>query len=152
MAKTKITLLITLVFGLIASCNLMKSTQTIDGKIRVNLTECGSYEVKNNQISIGYLVKPFFVKVDEVSEITDFEKKLKNKYRKKLKNKIRIFFFTKNRDGDTILMTHFLSSKYLQKIPDWKCELQEVGTYPRRTISIDYNCSKNRFKVLGDLD
>ncbi len=109
------------------------------------MTECGSYEVKNNQAIIGYAVKPFIVEVDRVKEITEVEQKLKIKYKDKFKKYYRVYSFTTDRAGDTILMTLFLTSKQTKNISDWKCELQEVNTYPKSLEWIYYNCSKNRF-------
>ena len=157
MVNIKKTLAFLFVLVLILSCNLMKQVQNItSSNIAVSLTECGSYEVKNNQIIIGYAVKPFVVEVDRVNEITDFEQKLRIKYKDKFKKDYRIYSFTTDRVGDTILNTIFFAQKHTKGIPDWKCELQEVDTYwPKKNSLfkskkpewVAYNCSKKRFKV-----
>jgi len=138
------------------SCNSIKQQQKTTNNeidITLNVTECGSYEVKNNNKTIGYVVKPFIInKVNRINEITDFEQKLKIKYKNKFKKKYRIYAFTLDRAGDTILLTHFLYPKKLQNNPDWKCMLQAVNVYPKKTFVVFYNCSKNRFKIPGDPD
>jgi|SRR5690606_10705711 len=153
MIRTKTTLAFLLGLGLFVSCNSIKSTQsTADNEITVDLTECESYEVKNNGTTLGYAVKPFVVEVDRVKEITEFERKLKTKYKNKFNKHYRSYTFTTDRAGDTILMTLFLSSKQAENIPNWKCELQEIDNYPKSSEWVYYNCSKNRFKVPGDPD
>jgi len=141
---------------LVLSCNSIKQQQNITSSgidITINLTECGSYKVKNNQKIIGYAVKPFIIdKVNRIKEITDFEQKLKTKYKNKFKNKYRIYEFTLDRPGDTILMTLFLSPKKVENNPDWKCMFQDVDIYPKKSQAVYYNCSKNRFKIPGDPD
>ena len=135
------------------SCNSVKKIENItNNSINVSLTECGSYEVNFNQKVIGYVVKPFVVEVDKVKEIKEFERKLKLKYKNKFNKDFRIYFFTVDREGDIILMTLFLSPKQVRNISNWKCELQEVDSYPKRSKWVDYNCSKNRFKTLRDPD
>ncbi len=141
---------------LVLSCNSIKQQQNITNSaidITINFTECGSYKVKNNQKIIGYAVKPFIIdKVNRIKEITDFEQKLKIKYKNKFKNKYRIYEFTLDRPGDTILMALFLSPKKVENHPDWMCMFQDVDIYPKRSQAVDYNCSKNRFKIPGDPD
>ncbi|SFW68318.1 hypothetical protein SAMN02927921_03291 [Sinomicrobium oceani] len=152
--KTTLLVLFLLALGLLISCNSTKliNENIGDNQITISLTECGSYEVKNNQVTIGYAVKRFIVEVDRVKEITEFERKLRVKYKNKFNKDYRVYTFTTDRAGDTILMTLFLSSKQVENNPNWKCQLQEVGTYPKRSVWVDYNCSKNRFKVPGDPD
>lgn len=152
--KAALLVLSVLALGLVISCN---STKLINGnigdnQIAISLTECGSYEVKNNQVTIGYAVKPFIVEVDRVKEITEFERKLRVKYKNKFNKDYRVYTFTTDRAGDTILMTLFLSSRQAKSITYWKCELLDVDAYPKRSEAVDYNCSKNRFKVPGDPD
>ena len=152
--KVTLSVLFLLALGLLISCNSTKlvNENIGDNQITIGLTECGSYEVKNNQVTIGYAVKRFIVEVDRVKEITEFERKLRVKYKNKFNKDYRIYTFTTDRAGDTILISKFLSSKQVENNPNWKCQLQEVGTYPKRSVNIFYNCSKNRFKVPGDPD
>jgi hypothetical protein len=140
--------------GLVLSCNTTKLTNENigDNQITVVSTQCGSYEVKSNETTIGYVVKPFVVEVDRAKEITEFERKLRMKYKNKFNKDYRTYAFTTDRAGDTILMTLFLSSKQAENIPNWKCELQEVDNYPKSSEWVYYNCSKNRFKVPSDPD
>lgn len=154
MVNIKATLAVLFVLVLILSCNTAKLTNKSigDNQITVDSTQCGSYEVKSNETTIGYVVKPFVVEVDRTEEITEFERKLKMKYENKFNKDYRTYAFTTDRAGDTILMTLFLSSKQAENIPNWKCELQEVDTYPKSSEWVYYNCSKNRFKVPGDPD
>ncbi len=151
----KLILLNLLLLGLvIISCKSITSADKNKAynQITTNITKCGSYEVKNNQETIGYAVKPYVVKVDRVKEITEFEQKLKTRHKDNFNKDYRAYAFTTDRAGDTILMISFLSSKQAENMPDWKCELQDVDAYPKNTEWVDYNCSKNRFKVLGDPD
>lgn len=154
MKNKKLKFFTLLMLGLIVSCNSIKSTSQsiVNNQIIISLTECGSYEVKNNQAIVGYVVKPFILEVNRVKEITEFERKLKVKYKNKFNKDYRIYVFTTDRAGDTILMTLFLSSKQVENNPNWKCRLQEVGNYPNSSEWVDYNCSKNRFKKPGDPD
>lgn len=154
MKNTKATLSVLFVLLLILSCNTTKViNQSVgDNQIIVTSTQCGSYEVKSNKTTIGYIVNPFVVKVDRAKEITEFERKLKMEYKNKFNKDYRTYAFTTNRAGDTILMTLFLSAKQAENIPNWKCELQEVDTYPKNSEWVYYNCTKNRFKIPADLD
>ena len=74
MVNTKATLAVLFVLVLILSCNTTKliNKSTVNNQITISLTECGSYEVKNNQAIIGYAVKPFIVEVNRTKEITEF--------------------------------------------------------------------------------
>lgn len=154
MVNTKATLAVLFVLVLVMSCNTTKLTNKSigDNQITIDSTECGSYEVKSDKTAIGYVVKPFVVEVDKIEVITEFERKLKTKYKNKFNKDYRSYTFTTDRAGDTILMTLFLSSKQAENIPNWKCELQEVDNYPKSSEWVYYNCSKNRFKVPGDPD
>jgi len=154
MVNTKATLAVLFVLVLVLSCNTTKLTNKNigDNQIIIDSTECGSYEVKSDQTTIGYVVKPFVVEVDRTEEITEFERKLKTKYKNKFNKYYRSYTFTTDRAGDTILMTLFLSSKQAENILNWKCELQEVDAYPKSSEWVYYNCSKNRFKIPGDPD
>ena len=154
MINTKATLTLLFVLVLVLSCNTTKITNKSigDNQITIDSIQCGSYEVKSNETTIGYVVKPFVVEVNRTEEITEFERKLKTKYKNKFNKDYRSYTFTTDRAGDTILMTLFLSPKQAENIPDWKCELQEVDTYPKNSEWVYYNCSKNRFKVPSDPD
>ncbi len=142
-------LLIPSICGLIASCKSMIIDQIPD-QITTELTICGSYEVKSNQATIGYAVKPFIVEMDRAEEIMEFERKLKLKYKNKFNKDLRAYAFTTDIAGDTILMTSFLSPNKVKNLPLWKCKLLDVDTYPKNSEWVDYNCSKNRFQVPGD--
>ncbi len=151
MRNLKLILLTLSLWGSIASCKSIIQDQ-IPNQITTELTDCGSYYVKTNGTIIGYAVKPFVVKIDRAKEITEFEKKLKMQYKNKFKNDYRAYAFTTDIVGDTILMTSFLSLNQVENIPDWKCELLDIDAYPKNSEWIDYNCSKNRFKLPGDPD
>lgn len=143
-----------------ASCNVSK--QVINRKdISISLTkiQCGSYEVKNNKEVIGYMVKPFYIEVEKKDKyISQFENLIKATYSNHYNKFYRIYWFIKNSAGDTTLAVTFLKPKLAYSIPNWQCEEQDVDTYfhskkyPRSGKSITYNCSKGRFKVLGDPD
>ena len=75
----------------------------------------------------------------------------------------RTYWFSKNSVSDTLILVEMLSPKQLSSIPNWQCEEQEVDIYNRlyknknknnnnHPRSFTYNCSKGRFKVLGDPD
>ena len=121
--------------------------------------QCGSYEVKNYESPIGYAVKPFIIEVENRgAEITKFENLIKSSYNNDYRNFLRVYLFTKNSAGDTILNVIMLKPKLAYSIPNWQCEEQDVDTYfrskkyPHSSKSITYNCSKGRFKILGDPD
>jgi hypothetical protein len=82
------------------------------------------------------------VEVNRTKEIRELKQKLKVKYRDKFTKNYRVYVFTTDRAGDTILMILFLSSKQAENILDWKCELQEIYTYPKSSEWVYYNCSK----------
>ncbi|HZJ20828.1 MAG TPA: hypothetical protein VFD35_10820 [Pricia sp.] len=107
MVNKKATLTILIVLGLVLSCNTTKLTNKRigDNQITVNLSQCGSYEVKSNETTIGYIVKPFVVQVERTKEITEFERKLRIKYKNKFNKDYRTYAFTTNRAGDTILIS-----------------------------------------------
>ncbi|MGS2764563.1 hypothetical protein [Sinomicrobium sp. M5D2P9] len=133
--KATLSVLFVLALGLVISCNSTKliNENIGDNQITVASIQCGSYEVKSNEATIGYAVKPFIVEVDRVKKITEFERKLRIKYKNKFNKDYRIYTFTTDRAGDTILMTLFLSSKQVENNPNWKCQLQEVQIYPKRS-------------------
>lgn len=130
-------------------------------QIEISKTECGSYQIKNNQKLIGYAVKPFILKVNRKKEISEFEDLLKIKHKNNFKNDYRIYSFTKNWVGDTILNTYFFNERLIKDNPNWKCEEQDIDTYwPKKNTLfgekhvkwLSYNCSRNRLKVAGDPD
>lgn len=141
------------------SCNTAKPIINTK-KISISLTkmQCGSYEVKNNENTIGYAVKPFIIEVNKSTEITRAENLIKFNSLNHYDNFFRIYVFTKNSAGDTILDVTFLKPKLAYSIPNWQCEEQDVDTYfrskeyPHSGKSLTYNCSKKRFKILDDPD
>jgi len=153
-------LLIIIGLLILASCNVSKPviSNTKDISISLPKMQCGSYEVRNSETVIGYVVKPFIVELNRSAEITQFEKLLRASYANRYDNFFRVYLFTKNNSADTILNVIFLNPKLAFSIPNWKCEEQDVDTYfrskkyPRSSNSITYNCSKARFKILGDPD
>lgn len=152
-----------LAIGLLMFTSCTVSKQMINTKdISIVLTkmQCGSYEVKNNASSIGYAVKPFVIEVEKQGdEIIKFENLIKKKYTNYYNSFYRIYTFTKDRSNDTILVVIMLSTKQVSSIPNWQCEEQDVDTYTRNRRNlfnmehpqfISYNCTKDRFKSLGD--
>jgi len=142
------------------SCSMSKQIiKTKDILITLTKMQCGSYEVKNYESSIGYAVKPFIIEVENRgAEITKFENLVKSSYNNRYRDFLRIYLFTKNSTGDTILNVIMLKPKLAYSIPNLQCEEQDVDTYfrskkyPHSGKSITYNCSKGRFKILGDPD
>lgn len=148
-----------LAITLVAFASCSASKKIINTKnISISLTkmQCGSYEVKNNESTIGYAVKPFIIEVDRSNEITKFENLIKNNYTNRYNNLFRIYLFTKNRIGDTILNVIMIKPKQASLIPGWQCEEQDVDTYwsnhTKNPQIIPYNCTKERFKIWGDPD
>ena len=147
----------------LASCNVSKKIiNTRDLNITLGKTECGSYEVKNNRELIGYVVKPFYVEVEKKENyIIQFEKLLKANYSDYYDRFYRTYWFSKNSGSDTLILVEMLSTKQLSSIPNWQCEEQEVDTYNQLHKNKNnnkhppffiYNCTKGRFKILGDPD
>lgn len=154
-----------LVIGLwvFSSCSMSKpviKTKTI--LITLTKTQCSSYEVKNSGELIGYVVKPFVVDVEKKDAlITQFENLLKTNYSSYYNKFYRTYWFIKNSASDTLIEVVMLSHKQISSIPNWQCEEQDVDTYKRNRKGlfdaahpqfISYNCSKGRFKILGDPD
>jgi len=145
------------------SCNAPKKfIDTKNSTITLMKTECGSYEVKNNEELIGYVVKPFYVEVEKKADyILQFEKLIKANYSDYYDRFYRTYWFSKDRGSDTLIIVEMLSAKQLSSVPNWQCEQQEVDIYnqlrknrkkDKPPLSLDYNCTKARFKVLGDPD
>ena len=131
-------------------------------KIGISKTDCGSYEVANDEKIIGYIVKPYLLEINaKENYISDFENLLQRKYRSFYKNYFRTFWFIPNSVADTILVAVMLSPNEIKNIPKWQCEEQDIDTYKRNHENlfndkhpqfIAYNCSKGRFKILSDPD
>lgn len=125
-------------------------------------TKCGSYEVKNNEELMGYVVKPFYVEVEKKEDyILQFEKLIKANYSDYYDRFYRTYWFSKDRGSDTLIIVEMLSSKQLSSVPNWQCEQQDVDIYnqlnkkrksSRHPPYFIYNCTKSRFKILGDPD
>lgn len=147
-----------IVLVVLTSCNTSKKIiNTKDISISLTKIQCGSYEVKNNESVIGYAVKPFIIEVDRMKEITRFENLSKSNYKNRYEKFYRIYLFTKNSIGDTALNVIMIKPKHASLIPDWQCEEQELDTYWRKRhatspLILNYNCTKGRFKILGDPD
>ena len=131
------------------SCNAPKKIIHIkDLTLTLTKKECGSYEVKDNEELIGYVVKPFYIEVEKKeNHIVQFEKLIKAN--------------SKNSSSDTLILVAMLSTKQLSSIPNWQCEEQEADTYNllyknksnnKHPRFFTYNCTKGRFKILGDPD
>lgn len=124
--------------------------------------EYGSYEVKNNAELIGYVVKPFYVEVkNREGYIIQFESLIKANYSNYYGRFYRTYWFFKDRGSDTLIIVEMLSAKQLSSVPNWQCEQQDVDVYNQlrkhrknskyHTYFV-YNCTKGRFKFLGDPD
>lgn len=153
------------VIGLLIFISCDVSKQIINTKeisISLSKIECGSYEVKNSGKLIGYVVKPFYVEAEKKEDhIIQTENLIKANYSNYYDRFYRAYWFIKNSKGDTTLDIVMLSTKQVGAIPNWQCEEQDVDTYKRNRRNlfdvkhpqfITYNCSKGRFKVLGDPD
>jgi hypothetical protein len=145
------------------SCNAPKKIiHTKDLTLTLTKTECGSYEVKDNEELIGYVVKPFYVEVEKKeNHIIRFEKLIKANYSDYYDRFYRTYWFSKNSSSDTLILVAMLSAKQLSSIPNWRCEEQEADTYNllyknksnnKQPLFFTYNCTKGRFKILGDPD
>lgn len=148
---------------LFTSCSVAKQIiNTNNLTITLAKMECGSYEVKNSGELIGYVVKPFVIETDRKEYyITQFENLIKANYSNYYNKFYRTYWFVKNSAADTTLQVVMLSPKQVELIPNWQCEEQDVDTYKRNRKNlfdaehpqfIIYNCSKGRFKILGDPD
>jgi len=145
------------------SCSVSKKIiNTSALAITLTKSECGSYAVKNNGELIGYVVKPFYVEAENKEVyITQFENLIKSNYSNYYDNFYRTYWFIKNSASDTLIDVVMSSPKQVNSIPNWQCEEQDVDTYKRNRKNffdaqhpqfITYNCSKGRFKILGDPD
>jgi len=145
------------------SCNAPKKIiHTKDLTLILTMTECGSYEVKDNEELIGYVVKPFYVEVEKKeNHIIRFEKLIKANHTDYYDRFYRTYWFSKNSSSDTLILVAMLSAKQLSSIPNWRCEEQEANTYNqlyknisnnKHPLFFTYNCTKRRFKILGDPD
>ncbi|HRP45415.1 MAG TPA: hypothetical protein PLU27_11660 [Ginsengibacter sp.] len=146
-----------------SSCNMPKNIiKDKEMSISLTTTECGSYGVRNHGDLIGYVVKPFYVEVEDKEKyIIRFENLIKANHSNYYDRFYRTYWFSRNSVSDTLILVEMLSSKDVNLISNWQCEVQEVEVYnqlygyknsskpPRSFI---YNCSKNRFKILGDPD
>lgn len=145
------------------SCNAPKKIFDITNlAITLTKTECGSYEVKNNEALIGYIVKPFYVEVDKKQNyIIQFETLVRANYSDYYDRFYRTYWFSKNGVSDTLIIVEMLSAKQLSSIPNGRCEQQDVDVYNQLRKNrksgkyytyLIYNCTKERFKILGDPD
>lgn len=154
-----------LVIGLLIFISCKVPKKIIDTKnlaITLTKTECGSYEVKNNEELIGYVVKPFYVEVEEKEQkIIQFEKLIQANYSDYYRSFYRTYWFSKNSGSDTLILVTMLSVKQLSSITNWQCEEQEADTYNqlfkgksnnKHPRFFTYNFSKGRLKFLGDPD
>lgn len=145
------------------SCSVSKKIINTNAlAITLTKSECGSYEVKNNGELIGYIVKPFYVEAENKEVyITQFENLIKANYSDYYDRFYRTYWFSKDRGSDTLIIVEMLSAKQLSSVPNWQCEQQDVDIYNqlhknRKSNKYPpyfiYNCTKARFKVLGDPD
>lgn len=150
-----------IIFAAFASCNASrKIIYTGNLNIALTKTECNSYEVKNNGEMIGYVVKPFYVEVENKEyNIIQFEKLIKANYSNYYERFKRTYWFSKNSGSDTLILVEMLSAKQLSAITNWQCEEQEVDTYNqihkhkninKYPLFFIYNCTKGRFKIFED--
>ena len=152
--------ILAIVLFVFTSCSMSKEVENKKYKsITLTKMQCGSYEVKNDERLIGYTVKPFIINVErKEDEITKFENLVKSSYNNRYRNFLRIYLFTKNSTADTILNVIMLRPNLAYSIPNWQCEEQNVDAYfhskkyPYSGKAITYNCTKSRFKILGDPD
>lgn len=150
-------------FVFLFSCDVSKKViSTKDLNIIISKTKCGSYDVKNNEILIGYIVKPFVTEIDRKKDyINQVEKLLQVNYSDYYNKFYRVYWFSKDNVSDIILQVVMLSSRQTKSIPYWECEEQDIDVYTqhrKRLFNVEhpqfiiYNCTKGRFKVLGDPD
>src|SRR6187200_328859 len=104
--KSKIMKLSIIVLLIFLSCNAPKTIiDTRNLTITLTKTECGSYEVKNNEGLIGYVVKPFYVEVEKKEDyILQFEKLIKANYSDYYDRFYRTYWFSKDRGSDTLII------------------------------------------------
>jgi hypothetical protein len=146
--------------SILISCSSSKIETASDFNISVVKAECGSYAVKNQSDTIGYIVKPLnFYSATSTDNITRFEKLLKSQYGDSYDTFKRQYWFTATRGNDTLIFVTMFSRREMGLVKDWKCEEQEVDVYNKifrnvetkkfpRTFS--FNCTKDRWTLLGE--
>ena len=115
------------------SCNVSKNIiVTKDLNTLISKIECGSYDVKNYEKLIGYIVKPFVIEIEnKESYIYQFELYLKNTYSNYYNKFYRVYWFSYNNKSEILLQVVMLSNKQILQIPNWQCEDQDVDIYTR---------------------
>jgi len=148
------------------SCHITKKATVLNNERAISKTECGSYEVKQENKVLGYVVQPFYIKFPNMEqgikkEISVFENLLSENYSMHYDNSLRVYYFTINRSNDTIMDVLMLTKKQASLINNWKCEFLDIDSYKtkhRHKSSKEYpdtfifNCSKKRFKNADDPD
>jgi hypothetical protein len=130
--------------------------------ISLNQTACGSLEVKNNETTIGYVVRDvdlsLLVKTKAISQSEELLIKTYNKYYSRFQ---RVYLFKVTRLLDTVLLTVMLSKQQTDSILDWNCKEQDLNTYqrgspfwkdPSHNHILAYNFTKNRFNLPSEND
>lgn len=112
---------------------------------------CGSYEVKNNHSTIGYLIPLIYKEVDSTNYyIMEFENLIRNRLPNYYNKCYRVYVFTTDNNNELILKVTMLSPKHIKFIPNWQCELQDIDKYKPKHIKtphylfVDYNCTKHK--------
>ena len=128
-----------------------KVTYNENSEIKLSITECNSFEVTNNGVLIGYVVKPLYVEVlKKEAYILKFEMLIKEKYFKHYDTFYRTYWFSKTSTSDTTMMVQMLSKKQANLISNWRCEEQEADVYnklfsgksgDKYPSSFTYNCT-----------
>ena len=145
---------------ILTSCLPSKVVNTVDYNISLTKVECGSYAVKNQSDTIGYIVKPLnFYNATSADNVTSFEKLLRSVYGRYYDKFKRQYWFTATRAHDTLIFVTMFSRREMNLVPDWKCEEQEVDVYNKifRHVgtkkfprSFSFNCTKGRWTLPGE--
>lgn len=154
------------IFGFIllfASCRTTQNSMTPDNLfLSADKNECGSYEVKSNERSVGYVVKPFVVDLNnKIVYIRLMEHALKTTCANHYDNYYRIYWFFKSRASDTAIRIAMLSYDQTKKLSDWKCGEPDIqghhskiarhfnSRFPQYFL---YNCATGILKLLEEDD
>jgi len=125
-----------------------------ENQLSMNITSCGSYEVRKANVKLGYLVNSLeVVKIPNelyLQYFTSFEAKVLEQYSSSFNKFKRIYHFTLSSDNDTILIGIMIREKRLESHPDWKCNYQAVEEYfkgdSRKETALYFNTKTQIFQ------
>ena len=155
----KTVLILIVCFYFLCSCNSSRSiSDTKNENITLTLTPCGSYEVKQKDDVLGYVVNSFCITDSPYikTNVSLFENVLMKDYSKHYDQIFRVYYFsTTHNNKDTIIVVRMLTKKQVSLIDgNWKCENLDIDAYKTRYSyksskkyppGFIFNCSKRLF-------